>query len=304
MSTAREAHLDARRAAPAGGESDGLCRHDRAGAGRRGSGHDLRIQRRRHPADVRRDLPLQRGPPRAGDAARRAGNRAGRGIHGRGVRALERPRRRVRRHLGAGCDQLGDAGPRLPGRLRARGAHHRTGPARRDGHRRLPGSAGLQHHGGLREARLPPHRRDEGRGHVADGVRHRAPRTAGTGRGRHPARRAARAGRLPGRRSPLAARIHRAHRRPRAREHLARRRRGVLQAARRVGAAAALRRGRRHQRQRGGRAARLRGRASASPSSPRCSASGPSTPPASCRSRCSACTARPTPTTPSRTATS
>ena len=68
--------------------------------------------------------------------------------------------------------------PRLPGRLDARRAHHRAGAACRDGHRRVPGGARLQHHGGLRQARLPAHRRDQGRGHDPHGVRHRAQRPA------------------------------------------------------------------------------------------------------------------------------
>ena len=42
-----------------------------------------------------------------------------------------------------------------------------------DRHRRLSGSAGLQHHDGVRQARFPGHRRKPARGDRSFGVRHR-----------------------------------------------------------------------------------------------------------------------------------
>ena len=233
-------------------------RHDRAGARGRGRRHDLRLQRRRDPSDLRRDLPLQRDAPRAEHPPRRARHRAGRRLHGGGLCAVERPRRRVSRHVGSRRDQLRHADPRLSGRFDPHGAHHGPGAARGDGHRRVPGSARLQHHGGLREARLPGHRRDEGRGDDADRLRHRAQRPARAGRRRHSARRAAEPGRIPGRRAAAAARLPRAPRRGDQGQAVGRRRRRVLRAAGRIGAPADLRRRRHHQQQRGARAARVR----------------------------------------------
>ena len=72
-------------------------RDDRAGTRGRGRIDDFRLQRRRHPAHLRRRVLLQRRPReegRAADAAHRAGERAGRGFHGRGLCARQRPRRR------------------------------------------------------------------------------------------------------------------------------------------------------------------------------------------------------------------
>ena len=75
-----------------------------------------------------------------------------------GLRTLERPRRRFSRHLGSGRHQQRDAGARLSGRFSAYDPHLRPGAARGDGDRCIPGGAGLQHHGRLRQARLPAHR--------------------------------------------------------------------------------------------------------------------------------------------------
>ena len=147
---------------PLAGQHDDRCRHDRAGARRRGRRHDLRLQRRRDPADLRRRSSAttratrERGDPprscRRPSRARASWRRATRARAGGSACSLVTS--------GPGRHQLGDADPRLPGRLGAGRAHLRPGAARRDGHRRVPGSAGLQHHGGLRQARLPRHRRD------------------------------------------------------------------------------------------------------------------------------------------------
>ena len=178
---------------PLAGTDHDRRRHDRPGPRRRGRRHDLRLQRRRDPADLRRDLPLQRGrTPKRGDPPRscRRPSRA-RASWRRATRARAAGRR-VPRHLGSGRDQLGDADPRLPGRLGSGGADHRPGAARRDGHRRVPGSAGLQHHGGLRQARLPASpTRPRSRRRCARAFDIARSGRPGSGRGRHPARRAA-----------------------------------------------------------------------------------------------------------------
>jgi acetolactate synthase I/II/III large subunit len=56
---------------------------------------------------------------RPADAADRAGQRAGRGLHGGGLRARQRQSGRVRGDLRAGRHQHRDAGARLRGRFRA-----------------------------------------------------------------------------------------------------------------------------------------------------------------------------------------
>ena len=140
-------------------------RYDRAGAGRRGRRHAFRLQRRCDFADLRCGVPVQREPlARGRDSPGRPSDRAGRRLHGRGLRALERAGRSLSGDFRPRGDQRGDADSRLPGRFRSGRVDLWPGPARGDGHRRVPGSPDLQHHVVVRQARLSSHRRDQGRG--------------------------------------------------------------------------------------------------------------------------------------------
>ena len=177
----------------------------RAGAGRRGRRHDLRLQRRRDPADVRRDLSLQRAQSKAADGGRPMplivpANEQGAGFMAAGYA-------RASGKVGV-C--VVTSGP---------GATNTVTPVRdcaadsvpivvicgqvgtvRDRLGRVPGSARRQHHGCRRETLLPRDRCDEARGDGAHGVRNRAHWPAGSRRHRHPQGRAELAGDLPGRR--------------------------------------------------------------------------------------------------------
>ena len=167
---------------------------------------------------------------------------------------------------GPGRHEHGDAGARLHGGLHADRRDLRPGADRRDRHRRVPGSAGRQHHGLGRQARLPRHRPERSS--------KRRVRTAFE---------IARTGRpgpvvidvpkdvqnwqgdVPGRRPAADARLPPAHARPAIDnaldEHALQR---VLRDARRSRAAADLRRRRRDQRRRRRGAARVRRSSSAS----------------------------------------
>ncbi len=159
----------------------------------------------------------------------------GAGFMAAGYARSSRQGRRVPRHLGPGRDQLGDADPRLPGRLGSGGAHLRPGAARRDGHRRVPGGARLQHHGACAKHvfLVTDETKLEATMRTAFDIARSGPSRAG--RRRHPEGRAARRRRVPGRRPPDAARLRRAARGAR-RTRRSRRgdAQGVLPAARQV----------------------------------------------------------------------
>ena len=129
LSASRDADRALHRPSARGSEDDRRG-DDRAGTRGRGCIDDFRLLGRRHPAYLRRRVLLQRGPReegRAADAAHRAGERAGRGFHGRGLCARQRPRGRGHRHLGSRRHQHGHADPRLHGGFHSDRRHLRAG---------------------------------------------------------------------------------------------------------------------------------------------------------------------------------
>ena len=84
---------------------------------------------------------------RRADAADRPGQRARRGLHGRRLRARERPRRRRHGHVRPGRHELRDARARLHGRFDSDRRHLRPSADGRDRQRRVPGSARRRPHG-------------------------------------------------------------------------------------------------------------------------------------------------------------
>ena len=149
----------------------------------RGRRRRLRAPGRRDPADLRRVRARDDRAPRARPA------RAGRGAHGRGVRARDRTRRCRGRHVGAGRDEPRDADRRRLDGLDAARVHHRPGALAPHRHRRVPGVRHHRHHdpGGQALVARPGRRgapaRAEGR------VPRRANRALRAGARRHPARR-------------------------------------------------------------------------------------------------------------------
>ena len=123
----------------------------------------LRLQRRRHPADLRRRSSATTRTAPASEEIRLIvpATEQGAGFMAAGYARSSGRVGVFARHLGPGRHQLGHADPRLPGRLgpgRAHLAARCRAPAMgTDAFQEAPG---LQHHGGLRQARLPGHRRD------------------------------------------------------------------------------------------------------------------------------------------------
>ena len=237
--------------------------HDHAGDRGRSGAHHFRLQRRGDPADLRRDLPLQRGGqacrPRP-DPAHRARQRAGGRLHGRRLRPRERGGGRVRGHLRTRRDQHCYTRARLHGRFDTHCRNLRPGLPCCHGHRCLPGGARAFHHGRGRQAHLSRHRPGEARGDRAHGLRDRPHRTPRSGGSRHPQGRAELGRHL--RRGGAAAdpRLPAAHARADPGGARARRHGALLRHARGGRAAADLRRRRRHQRQRRRGAHRVRQR--------------------------------------------
>ncbi len=168
------------------------------GAAARGRRFGLRLSGRRGAAHLRRAVAL----PRAHHALPRP-PRAGRGAHGRGLRALFGQGRRGARHVGAGRDQRRHRHRQRLHGLDAHRRHHGPGAAPAHRHRRVSGGGHGRHHPALREAQLSGARRARPRGRGARGVLPRALGAARPRRHRHPE------GRVGGALLLLAARPHR-----------------------------------------------------------------------------------------------
>ena len=156
----RHAHVHRRRARAAPGEArptsscsrrrgrdaNARLRRDSALARGRGRRRRVRDSGRRDPADVRRDRARDDRPPRPRPA------RAGRGPHGRGLRARVRQGRRRDRDLRPGRHEPRDADRGRVDGLDAARLHHRPGAREPDRHRRLPGDRRDGHHDADRQA--------------------------------------------------------------------------------------------------------------------------------------------------------